>query len=161
MLRVDSLFGCQFIHPSMMFSRKTVLERNLFYDESLNATEDFELWSRWVELSPMGNIPKSLINYRRHADSSTNRNKEAGEIIYLQTMGHLWRRGGFDAKQTQVEICNLAFNGKEISTGQFEILNEMFESILAWNTKSNFYNEHYLISTVRQKLSQVKNHWKL
>jgi hypothetical protein len=158
-LRVDSLFGCQFIHPTVMFKRQTVLEHSLFYDESLSATEDFDLWARWIEVSPMANVPKSLLLYRRHPSSATHRNKEIGEAIYLRTMAHLLRRGGFMVDDSEVMIHFKAFNAKEISLFEYELLKSTFERLILWNRSRKFYSDHYLEASIKDRLGQLKSHW--
>jgi glycosyltransferase involved in cell wall biosynthesis len=158
-LRVDFLFGCQFIHPSVMFRKQTVLEKSLFYDEAAKATEDFELWSRWIEVSPMANLPKILLRYRRHSSSATVRNKEIGESIYKEVMGKLLIRGGFTISERELEIHFKAFNGKEIDFIEFQTLELTLSRLLSWNTKIKFYSEHYLDAMVNNRLKLLKSHW--
>jgi glycosyltransferase involved in cell wall biosynthesis len=158
LLRIDSLYGCQFIHPSVMFRRQTVLENNLYYDESLVATEDFELWSRWIEISPMANLSEVLLRYRKHLTSATNRNKEIGESIYTKTMGNLLRRGGFKVTNHELEIHFKAFNAKEISDTEFETLSATLQRLLFWNDRAKFYNVHYLGASIIRELARVKSH---
>ena len=78
--RWRSLFGTPFFHPSVTLDR-TVLERHgLAYDVGYDAgdasTEDYELWSRLLDVADGDNIPEPLLLYRRHGGQASVRRKE-------------------------------------------------------------------------------------
>ena len=78
--RWRSLFGTPFFHPSVTLDR-TVLERHgLAYDAGYDAgdasTEDYELWSRLLDVADGDNIAEPLLLYRRHGGQASVRRKE-------------------------------------------------------------------------------------
>jgi len=65
------IFDPPFAHPAIMF-RKEVLDQNqLQYDESLNTAQDYDLWTRMVDLTQTANLDKVLLKYRIHGQSVT------------------------------------------------------------------------------------------
>lgn len=70
-VRSYALFDCPFAHPTVML-RKSFFDRHtLRYDGQYYPTEDYELWSRTLDLFPSVNIPEILLDYRIHATSMT------------------------------------------------------------------------------------------
>jgi glycosyltransferase involved in cell wall biosynthesis len=66
--RLERLLVCrsQFIHPSVMFSRRIVLQEG-GYDPRLKRLEDYDLWLRLMGACEIDNLPEPLIGYRVHA----------------------------------------------------------------------------------------------
>ena len=59
------LFGCAFAHPTVMM--KTVLVRQLRYDDVWEKCEDYDLWERAAQAGwKMTNVPEVLLLYRQH-----------------------------------------------------------------------------------------------
>jgi len=52
------------VHPSTMFRRNLFISNNLYYDESFQHAEDYELWLRAARYTRLANIPEILIDYR-------------------------------------------------------------------------------------------------
>ena len=77
----DLLSGCYIGHPTAMFRRKLFLEHDLFYDESLKYSEDYELWGRAIRVTGLGNVPENLLKYRRHEESASR--VHVGEMTKL------------------------------------------------------------------------------
>lgn len=67
-IRATTLFFSPFPHPAVMWRRSLTMERNWFYDESMKAYEDHELWSRMVEGTRTANLPEVLLDYRCHPE---------------------------------------------------------------------------------------------
>ena len=55
-----------FVHPSMMWRAKDFSSRDLWYDETFTANEDFELWQRASEKIKFSNVQQPLLCYRLH-----------------------------------------------------------------------------------------------
>ncbi|MGC8803914.1 MAG: glycosyltransferase, partial [Bacteroidales bacterium] len=66
-IRTVMLFHNPFVHPSVMI-RKAVLDRyHLWYDETLLAAEDEDLWFRIAQHCKVANLPEVLLLYRIHS----------------------------------------------------------------------------------------------
>jgi len=59
------MFYCHICHSTLMLRKNIFLENQLFYDNSFEI-EDFELWSRAINVTDFYNIPEVLGKYRRH-----------------------------------------------------------------------------------------------
>ncbi|UWF59414.1 glycosyltransferase [Brucella sp. 2716] len=73
----DLLMGCYIGHPTAMFRRELFIENQLFYNEDMRFSEDYELWSRAIRVTGLANIPEILLKYRRHGKSASIAHKEA------------------------------------------------------------------------------------
>jgi glycosyltransferase involved in cell wall biosynthesis len=67
------LFGNTFVHGSVMFRRKAVIETGL-YSKSSGARhiEDFDLWARLARKHRVANLGEILYRYRDHPSSISN-----------------------------------------------------------------------------------------
>ena len=70
-VRAYSLFDCPFAHPTVMIRKRFFDRYKLRYDGAFYPTEDYELWSRVLDLFPCVNIPEVLLHYRVHDSSMT------------------------------------------------------------------------------------------
>ncbi|HYX50409.1 MAG TPA: hypothetical protein VE843_11740, partial [Ktedonobacteraceae bacterium] len=67
----DLLDGCYVGHPTAMFRRALFTEHNLFYNESLQVSEDYDLWTRAIRITEIGNVQENLLKYRRHGKNAS------------------------------------------------------------------------------------------
>lgn len=69
-IKARLLFGNALNHPTVMFRKSAIPE---WYDESVVAGQDYELWSRLVWRVRLANLPGPAIRYRFHQGQSANR----------------------------------------------------------------------------------------
>jgi glycosyltransferase involved in cell wall biosynthesis len=78
--RWQSLFGTPFFHPSVVVDRDILERHGLRYDAAYDAgdasTEDYELWSRLLDVADGDNVAEPLLLYRRHGGQASARRKE-------------------------------------------------------------------------------------
>jgi len=67
----DMLMGCYIGHPTAMLRRRLFAENDLFYDESMRFSEDYDLWTRAIRVTKLGNVQEVLLRYRRHNESAS------------------------------------------------------------------------------------------
>lgn len=65
LLKFDFMFDNCMVHSSVMF-RKTALDQAGNYNPDRNLYEDFDLWSRFMQVGDLANIPEVLVDYRHH-----------------------------------------------------------------------------------------------
>ena len=92
-VRWTSLFTSPFFHSTVVVDR-TVLDRHaLRYDVSFEESEDYDLWSRLLEVADGDNVPEALVLYRKHlAQASTRRaalQRECQRRVALKQIGRL------------------------------------------------------------------------
>jgi len=88
-VKATLLFDNPFAHPTVMFRKASLDRLGLRYDESCYGAEDYELWSRALEVLSGANIPSILLHYRLHAKSITmslNSDMDARAIEILQKL---------------------------------------------------------------------------
>ena len=67
----DLMMGCYIGHPTAMFRRELFAKENLFYNELMRFSEDYDLWSRAIRVTKLANVPEILLQYRRHEESAS------------------------------------------------------------------------------------------
>ena len=83
-VRWAALFGSPFLHPTVLVERD-VLERHSFrYDTSFEESEDYDLWSRLLDVADGDNLPDSLVLYRVHPDQASQRRRELQRACQLR-----------------------------------------------------------------------------
>jgi hypothetical protein len=70
-----------FCQGSVMF-RKSCLDPIGLYDESLEFTEDYDLWLRMAEVTQMARLDEILYHYRHHAASVSN-TRQAEQTLHI------------------------------------------------------------------------------
>ncbi len=95
-LRFSLVFGCVFVHPSVIWRRESFEHHRLRYDTALPVTEDYDFWIRAARLVRFGAVPEVLLRYRKHERSITNLRATEGRAQYrrlqrlaLQDNGYL------------------------------------------------------------------------
>ncbi|MBS1651509.1 MAG: glycosyltransferase [Bacteroidetes bacterium] len=64
-LHFDLFFNNPFVHSSVMF-RKLAIDKVGMYNGDRSLIEDYELWSRFVQIGQVSNLPDILVLYRHH-----------------------------------------------------------------------------------------------
>ncbi len=67
--RIRLLSGTPFIHPSVMFRRKEIVENALFYNIEKEPAEDYDFFIGLSQIGELHNIDQILIRYRVHDKS--------------------------------------------------------------------------------------------
>jgi len=61
------LFGNCLAHPSVAMRKDVLIDNNLFYDENLARSQDYELWVRISRTHRLANLGKILLKHRLHS----------------------------------------------------------------------------------------------
>ncbi len=102
-IRSYALFDCPFCHPTVMIRKEMFIDHKLRYDGTYYPTEDYELWSRAVELFPSVNLEQVLLRYRVHDQSMTGSDWDEMDNQAARVIEPLLKRLGvlFTAEQLQ------------------------------------------------------------
>jgi len=83
-IKSNMVFGSPLCHPSVIIRRQVLEENGIFYNESLQATQDYWLWAELEPYTKFKNINKVLLKYRVYNNSVSNQSREqtinAGKI---------------------------------------------------------------------------------
>ncbi|MDH4176398.1 MAG: glycosyltransferase [Thermoleophilia bacterium] len=74
-VRWHMLFSSPFYHPSVLVDRLLLDGHGLRYDTSYEESEDYELWSRLLEVTDGVNLPEPGVLYRVHPGQATQRRR--------------------------------------------------------------------------------------
>ena len=74
-IRFRLLFNNALIHTSVVFRRDLVGRHGLTYDSRFRHVEDFELWTRFLNVTEAYNFQEALVQYRVLSSSVSQRNQ--------------------------------------------------------------------------------------
>lgn len=155
-LRVELLFGSVFLHPSIMF-RASSLDSNLCrYNELLSATEDFDLWTRWINHGQIANVPETLIRYRKHAKSATTRNEELGKSIYLTCLTRMFESAGLYGKHSDLNLHMKLFTKGASEMSEIQLGKAFFRKLIEVNLTSKYFDQDYLVEYSDARFSELE-----
>lgn len=80
-LRCMFVFQNPFVHSSIMWKREDLIKKDLWYDESLDAAQDVDLWSRCAVQLATANLESVLIDYRVHEKSISTTRKALSQSV--------------------------------------------------------------------------------
>lgn len=118
-IRWTSLLANPFAHPTVMIRRKVMIQHGLNYDEAHETVEDYDLWTRVLRHTRGANLPRPLLQYRRHPGITRTRREtqlQNHDAIALRTIReHL---PGFPITPEQVsDLRALLVGGREARPG--------------------------------------------
>jgi glycosyltransferase involved in cell wall biosynthesis len=104
-LHVSMYFRNCLFHPTALFRAEAFRDPSLRYDQDYLYAEEWELWFRMMRHSRIGNVPRVLLNYRLHPDSSVERNRPAHDASVARLMQREW--GRLTAELTTAQISEI------------------------------------------------------
>ncbi len=75
-VRWAALFSSPFFHPTVVVERDVLERHSLRYDPSFEESEDYDLWSRLLDVAEGDNLPDPLVLYRVHSEQASQRRRE-------------------------------------------------------------------------------------
>jgi glycosyltransferase involved in cell wall biosynthesis len=79
-----TLFGSPFFHPTVLVDRELLDRHGLRYDPAYLESEDYDLWSRLLELGDGTNLAQPLVLKRVHAGQASLRRSDLQESFQRQ-----------------------------------------------------------------------------
>lgn len=122
-------------HGSAMI-RKTCLQNVGFYDESIEKSQDYELWLRISQNYKLANIPQYLYMWRNHKENISEKHRNEQKHF--------------------VEMVKTKVEGKT-EKGTVDYYNEPKFSILM----ANYNNAEYIAEAIQSVLEQTFQGWEL
>jgi len=156
-IKVEMLFGCPFVHPTVMFRTELIQKYSLVYDTSLEATEDYDLWSRCIEKFPVANVGSFLLNYRKHLSAATHRHETRGKSIYRAVMAEQLRAFGMQCSEADVDLHYRVFTRGCSNTDELNAARPWFDRLLEQNKISDRYDRKYFAAYVESRFQEFAN----
>jgi glycosyltransferase involved in cell wall biosynthesis len=92
------LFENPIAHPSVMIRREMMDQLMQRYSPNFPFVEDWELWSRLILVGKAANIPKVLLHYRIHSQSSNHRSAALQKDSKQQLLARMFQEIGLPFK---------------------------------------------------------------
>lgn len=144
-LKCVLLFNSCMGHPTIMFRTEFIKKKQLKYDSAYIHAEDYELWSRAIQLTRFSNHPFPLLLYRLHdsqiSKSQSDGQKMSTDKIRLRMLGCL----NLTPDGDELKIHN-AIGNKQTLNGLNEIMaaERWFNKIIEANKEVKYINEPVL-----------------
>ena len=130
-VRWAALFSSPFFHPSVFVDRD-LLERNgLRYDTSFEESEDYELWSRLLDVADGDNLPDPLVLYRVHAAQASQRRRELQRECQLRVARRRIAAVAPELSADEVELAWRVGSADAIDPGESEAAADAYLALLA------------------------------
>lgn len=163
--RANLLFRCDLCHSTLMLRSSSLIDHDLFYDSAF-AAEDFELWTRVLDVGDIANLPEVLGYYREDGKSITTTKKEKliqqnGEIVAAS----LYRNLGIQLAEHQKRYFTgwtnpfyqkEAGNSVEERAQAWTDLQTLFLKICEKNQEIGYYSQSALLKTLRAEWTRLR-----
>ncbi len=83
-VRWHLLFSSPFFHPTVVLDRELLERERLRYDPRFLESEDYDLWSRVLELGTGTNVPEPLVLYRVHPGQASQSRRDLQRTFQLE-----------------------------------------------------------------------------
>jgi len=155
-IKANLLFYSSFAHSSVMFRKEALDKSGLRYNESINCSEDYDLWSRCVEKFLMANIGKVLLRYRVHPQGATQVRRQETLDLSRKIRLELLRRIGLKptAEEAYAHNSKRPENGEPIMTFLTNKESWLLK-ILEANAKKHIYREESLDKIIYERWRMV------
>jgi GT2 family glycosyltransferase len=115
-IRWAMLFYSPFLHSTVLFRRRPVLEQVGGYDDTLHTSQDFELWIRVTRRFRVANLADYLVRYRVHDASLTSTRgarAQVGHRLRVRRASELagWSQEEFDVQERRLDAMSRLLTG--------------------------------------------------
>ncbi len=144
-IKASLLFNSSLAHPSVVI-RKKILDRcNFRYNEKFKHAEDYEMWTRMIEITNFANLPEPLLFYRKHSESISKTQNEAQKINSQEIRLGQLKKIGLEATDEELKIHGsiMPFSGLPLEKF-LPVAENWLLKIIAANEKSKIYDQGIL-----------------
>ncbi|MCP4632845.1 MAG: glycosyltransferase [candidate division Zixibacteria bacterium] len=139
------LFRNYFVQSAVLYRSECISGRR--FQEGLEIGEDYQLWLDICQLHKVWNLPKYLVKYRIHLQSTTS-NKSALKRYDKNLFTGLFEQLGIEASDEEIELHIMLRYDATIRSGRILIgISNWLEKIIVQNKTSKVYN-HAILTKV-------------
>ena len=69
--KIKAIMNVPVAHPTVFIRRSILVKHQLRYNEALEPTEDYDLWTRIMDIGKIENLQEVLLLYRRHSEQES------------------------------------------------------------------------------------------
>lgn len=149
-IKAHLFFGNVINHPSVFIRKDFLIANNLLYDKNIKKAQDYDLWTKIIQLGEIKILSQCLIKYRiHHTQISQINNHEQNEFannIKIEQVKALVGELNEYEKKIHLSLCE----EKLIANYQDTIL--WVEKLICANTKKELINPYYFNRIIMRKL---------
>jgi glycosyltransferase involved in cell wall biosynthesis len=159
-LRLSSLSGSPFSHPSVMMRTDLLRKHNLFYDASLVPAEDYYFWTMIARYAKLANLPEVLLHYRVHEGQISYRKNQLQRDTAQYTRDSLVEFFLGRPLSGEEKFCNLCLfdppDDNRLSSNLLSRTEFWVNYLLQANRQSNTYNQSDFSALLQRKLDKLR-----
>lgn len=145
-IKINLLFDCAICHPTVMMRRHILKENNIFYNESLEPSEDYELWIRMSRIFKLANLSDKILGYRISQNQISNRNNEEQRMNKRNLITDQLSYLGIKPSPAELRIHDHMFYAAAIlSYDYIPKINAWIRTLLDANQNYQIYNQDEFI----------------
>jgi len=157
-IKVQLLFECCLVHPSVMIRKRFLDEHQLRYNELIGHSEDWELWQQCAKHFRLANLPEVLVRYRVHSQSVSRLTLDRQQAAARMLDNASLRLLGLDHHPLHGihrDVAFETFNAKNRESGFLESVVEWFGQLTAANRGGGIYQPESLKRFLKKRLFVV------
>ena len=133
-----SFYNKGVIHPTAFMRREMIINHRLYYDEEIPKAQDYELWTRCIEVGSIDVLPKVLLKYRIHQGQISMEMRETQnyfrDVIKLRMLEKL---GEFSQEEKETYL-SLTCSNQEVNIKKYL---DLTEKLLNRNKEKTIYSQ--------------------
>lgn len=125
-------------HPTAMLRRSVLIDNKCFYNNKFTKAQDYELWSRLIEITKTANLPEILLLYRVHEGQVSVFSNYEQKIFDAEIKINLYNRLIKNHNNSGFSECLVKLNNSssKLTNDEFLIIKASFEE--AFRNSKNF-----------------------
>lgn len=152
-LKLNLLFQSSFIHPTIMFRKKSISHFNL-YDNAMNECEDYDLWIRLMKNSKFKNLKYNGIYYRVHSNSASLKKKKILNNFFININSALLKKYNIYLNKEEYNF-HIKISGLKISNNDnFDKLNSIYIKLLNLIKSNKIIQEQFNEKKINEFISK-------
>ena len=139
-MSIPLFFGNTICHPTVMFRRDFFLKHSLFYNEEFTTAQDYELWSRVLQVGKIGILPEALLLYRIHNNQISTQKKLQQETNSKKIYSRFLLELGISEEEMDLDMHYAFCTGININKFKLEGLINWAGLLVESNKLSKIYD---------------------
>lgn len=151
--KVVSIMNVPVAHPTAFIRHSVLIQHQLRYNEQLEPTEDYDLWTRILDIGKIENLPEVLLLYRKHSEQESITKYKRLLLVSAKIRQHqLEKLLTFENKIYSVPFAIDVLTKQELSinTACIKKIARLLTDIHVANTTQKKYDEDILYSYLRE-----------
>ena len=139
LIKFNFLHECHLLHPTLIIRKELIERHDLYYNESLRKNQDYELFTRAIQHTEIGNLPNYLLQYRE-----TTENVKRSEFNQQENINsikkNLFKKVGYNISEHELDLYGSIIKQKYTGSKHY-IINacKLLHNLSKANSNTSFY----------------------